>query len=283
MILVTGATGTIGRALVPQLLAARARVRVLTRDPARARALWGGEVDVAAGDFADPASLARSLEGVASVFLLTAPGPTVAAHDAAMAAAVGASRAEQIIKLSAYGADEKELAASAWHRAGEDAVIATGRRWTMLRPAGFDSNVLPWAANVRAGTPIEVSTGKGKHAVVDPRDVAAVAVRALTTSEHDGRAYTLTGPDGLDAYEQVAILSAALGRPIATRDITVEQAAAKIRAAGAPEEFVAAVHGGLTFLREGRAAAPTGDVAAVLGRPAGSFAGWVRDHLNAFR
>ncbi|WP_437590915.1 NAD(P)H-binding protein [Sorangium sp. So ce1000] len=283
MILVAGATGTIGRALVPQLLAARADVRVLTRDPARARALWGSDVEVACGDFTDAPSLGRALEGVDRVFLNTAPGPTVAEHDSAMAAAVMRSRVEQIVKLSAYGAEQKELTASGWHRAGEEAVIATGRRFTLLRPAGFHSNVLGWAASVRAGAAIEISTGRGKHAVVDPRDIAAVAARALTSGDHDGRAYTLTGPVGLDAHEQVALLAEALGRPIATQDVTVEHATAKMRAAGAPEAFVAAVLEGLTFLRDGRAGAPTGDVAAILGRPPRSFAAWVRDHLDAFR
>lgn len=283
MILVAGATGTIGRALIPQLLAARADVRVLTRDPARARALWGSDVEVACGDFTDAPSLARSLEGADRVFLLTAPGPTVADHDRAMAAAVVRSRVEQIVKLSAYGAEQEDLIASSWHRAGEEAVIATGRRFTLLRPAGFHSNALAWAPSVRAGAPIEVSTGTGKHAIVDPRDVAAVAARALTSNDHDGRAYTLTGPAGLDAHEQIAILAEALGRPIAAEDVTVEHATAKMRAAGAPEAFVAAVVQGLTFLRDGRASAPTDDVAAVLGRPPRPFAAWVRDHLDAFR
>ncbi len=163
-------------------------------------------------------------------------------------------------------------------------MIATGRRFTLLRPAGFHSNVLAWAPNVRAGAPIEISTGTGKHAIVDPRDVAAVAARALTSNDHDGRAYTLTGPTGLDAHEQIAILAEALGRPIAAEDVTVEHATAKMRAAGAPGSVRrGGRQQGLTFLRDGRASAPTDDVAAVLGRPPRPFAAWVRDHLDAFR
>jgi uncharacterized protein YbjT (DUF2867 family) len=284
MILLTGATGTIGRALVPELRALNIEARAMTREPERAESRLGKDVDIVNGDFADPSSLAKALDGVDTLFLLTAPGPTVAMHDTAMLAAVKTSRVEKIVKLSAFGVEvDPPLKSSAWHRPGERAVIDSGLAWTLLRPAGFASNALGWAPVIRAGGAIQVTTGHGKHAFIDPRDVAAVAARALTSPDHDGQAYTLTGPASIDTDEQVAILARALGRSIETAHVTPVIAGEGMRAAGMPDVFVDAVVEGLTHVREGRAAARTDSVEKVLGRAPRSFEDWARDHLSSFR
>jgi uncharacterized protein YbjT (DUF2867 family) len=158
--------------------------------------------------------------------------------------------------------------------------MASGRRWSLLRPAGFASNALAWAPAIRAGAPIAIATGEGRHAVIDPRDVAAVAAAALRGRELG--AVTLTGPEALTGADQVAILARALGRPLEVEAITPALAAERMRAGGAPAAFADSVLGGLEYVRADRAAAVTDDVRRILGRPPRSFDAWARDHAAAF-
>ncbi|WP_146650982.1 NAD(P)H-binding protein [Labilithrix luteola] len=289
MILVTGATGTIGRLLLAELRG-KAEVRAMTRDPEKARAALGalGEtIELVRGDYDDARTLTSALEGASSLFLLAAPGPTVSDHDRAMMNAVAAAGAKRsltkVVKLSALGADASPLLrAGAWHQPGERAVRESGLAWTILRPGGFASNALGWAASLRSGTEIEVATSDGRHGVIDPRDVAAVAARALLSNELDGRGFTLTGPEAISTPDQLAILGEALGRPVVMKLVTPDHAADKMASFGVPAPFVEAVREGHGFVRSGRAAELTGSVAEILGRPARSFRTWVNDHLAAF-
>lgn len=289
MILVTGATGTIGRSLITELRG-KAKVRAMTRDPEKARTTLGvlaEAVELVRGDYDDARSLASALDGVSSVFLLAPPGPTVVDHDRAMMNAASASDAratlEKVVKLSAFGADATPLLrAGAWHQPGERAVRDSGLAWTVLRPAGFASNAFGWAAALRGGTPIEVATSHGRHGVIDPRDVAAVAARALLSSDLDGGAFTLTGPEALSTPDQLAILGEALERPILVKLVTPDHAADKMAGLGVPSPFVEAMREGYGFVRSGRAAELTESVARILGRPARSFQSWVADHRSAF-
>ncbi|WP_437515633.1 SDR family NAD(P)-dependent oxidoreductase [Sorangium sp. So ce1099] len=280
MILITGATGTIGREVVRQLVERGAPVRALTRDPAKAAAL-GREVDLVRGDFEEPASLRPALEGVEALFMLSAPGPSIAAHDLAMVDAAQKSGVKRLVKLSAFGADLPSRIGD-WHRAGEHAVRTSGLAWTLLRPVGFASNVLQWAAAIRAGGVVPISTGDGRQGIIHPGDVAAVAVAALTSAHHDGSTYTLTGPELLSARDQVASLARALGRSIETTDVPPDRLREQMLAAGAARELAETVFEGVSFLREGKAAALSDDVEAVLGRKPLRFEAWVRENLAAF-
>ncbi len=151
MILVTGATGTIGSDVVRQLAARGAKVRALTRDPAKARVPAG--VEVVRGDYGDPASLDAALSGATAVFLLRPPGPDEG-QDAALADAARTAGAERLVKLSAIGTGDPDSGPSAqWHLAGERAVRDSGLAWTVLRPSSFASNTLTWLQALRAGEP----------------------------------------------------------------------------------------------------------------------------------
>lgn len=278
MILVTGATGTIGRHLIAEL-ASKAPVRALSREPERARAIFSPEVTVVRGDFGDPASLASALDGIDALFLLSAPGPSVAEHDLAMLRAVKGSSVKKIVKLSAFGADASPvLRAGSWHQPGERAVMESGLAWTLLRPTAFMTNRLAWASSLRAGTPVEVATAHGRHAVIDPRDVAAAAAAALLTGAHEGRGYTLTGPEALSAPEELALIAEAIGRPVSIEGVTPDVAADRLAKVGVPAGFVDAVREGYGFVRSGRAAEVTDAIPQILGRPARSFATWLSEN-----
>lgn len=280
MILVTGATGTIGSELVRQLVARGTSVRAMTREPGRRQPT--ADVIVTQGDFEDPASLRRATEDVREVFLLSAPGPRVPAHDRAMVDAAVEAGVRKIVKLSAIGSTDQGMPGN-WHAAGEQAVRESGLAWTILRPAGFASNALRWVPAIRAGQAIPNLTGSGVHAFVDPRDVAAVAAEALRSPDHDGQIYTLTGPELLSVPDQVRQLSEVLGgRELAVSDVPLEIAAEQMRAAGMDEAVVSVAIRGAELIRSGGDKTLTADVERVLGRPAGTFRGWAESNRAAF-
>ncbi|MEV0759824.1 SDR family oxidoreductase [Nocardia sp. NPDC050435] len=281
MILVTGATGTIGSEIVRQLAADGGKVRAVTRDPARARVPAG--VEVVRGDYTDAASMAAAMTGAEAVFLVSVLGPDDLDADRALVATARDAGVRRVVKLSAIGTGEPGLGDfSTWHLPGENAVRDSGLEWTILRPSSFASNTLSWADPIRAGQPVPNLTGTGIQGVIDPRDVAAVAVHALRTSEHAGRLYTLTGPELLSGPDQAAILGAALGRRLEVADIPHADAAEHMRAAGMSARFVEGALAGQAYIRAGGNAVLTADVATVLGRPPHTYAAWAAANVAAF-
>ncbi|OIJ84943.1 NAD(P)-dependent oxidoreductase [Streptomyces sp. MUSC 14] len=281
MILVTGATGTTGSEVVLQLAARGEKVRALTRDPARARVPAG--VETVRGDFTDPDSLAVAMAGMTAAYLVSPPGPG-AAHDAALVAAARAAGVRRLVKLSAIGTDEPEAGpSSAWHGEGERAVRESGAEWTVLRPSSFASNTLAWAEAVRRGEPVPNMSANGASGVIDPRDIAEVAVRALLDAGHAGRTYTLTGPEAISVPDQVAVLAEVLGRPLTARNLSEDETLDFLRTAwGMDEARAQGVLTGIAYLRDGRNAIVTHDVPEVLGRPARAFGEWAEEHKEAF-
>ncbi|WP_039829091.1 NAD(P)H-binding protein [Nocardia testacea] len=281
MILITGATGTIGSELVRLLSAGGERVRALTRNPGTASVPAG--VEVVHGDYTDVPGVARAMTGAESVFVLGLLGPEYIETDRALIRAARDAGARRIVKLSAIGTGDPALGrVGTWHLPGEEAVRDSGVDWTVLRPSSFASNTLAWAPAIRAGLPVSNLTGSGAQGVVDPRDVAAVAAEALLSSAHAGRVYTLTGPELLTAHDQAAALAAALGHSVEVADIAESAAREHMLAAGATTEFADGALAGQAFVRAGGNAVVTGDTPEVLGRPSRTYTDWVADHISAF-
>ncbi|WP_433891089.1 NAD(P)H-binding protein [Streptomyces sp. CA-111067] len=285
MILVTGATGTIGSHVARQLTERGVPFRAMSRRERPdgvpgldgAPGPDGAQPDWIRADFDDPASLATALTDIETVFLVTAPPTPTAAHDLALlTAARAAGSVRRIVKLSAIGTGEQFDGATvgAWHHAAEQAIEASGLAWTMLRPPSFASNVLFYRALIHAGEPIPNLVGDARQAIVDPRDVAAVAVAALTGDAHDGQRYTVTGPELLTFADQAAVLERVLER--------VLQRPVKVADAPGPDAVPAAIVTEIGWARAGGAAYVTDHVRQVLGRPAGTFEQWVRDHRESF-
>ncbi|MBY8872450.1 NAD(P)H-binding protein [Micromonospora sp. PLK6-60] len=280
MILVTGATGTIGGEVV-QLLTGRGEpVRAMTRNPARATLPAG--VEVVRGDFDDPESLAKAATGVEALFLLDAPGPWIAQHDRAMLAAARAAGVRRVVKLSAIGTGEQAAKVGDWHLPGEQELGSSDAEWTVLRPSSFASNALRWAPAIRAGQPIPNPNGTGMQGIVDPRDVAEVAVRTLLSEEHVGQVLTLTGPELLSVPELAVRLGEVLGRTVATVDVSLDAYRERMLAGGLDPVFVEIAVNGAKLVEEGGNAQLTDEVAQVLGRPPRTFAVWAYDHRDAF-
>ena len=233
MILILGATGTVGSALVRELASKDAAFRVLLRSLGRMP--FPPKTQIVTGDLADAASLPAAFHGVERVFLLTPPVETMvplqrAALDAARHAGV-----RQIVKLSIVGVrPDASTHLGRWH-AETDALVREFPSWTILCPHSFMQNTLAFAPAVRAENCFYAPTGGAAFPLVDARDVAAVAAECLTTDDHAGETYVLTGPEAVD-YDRVAHeIGDAIGRKVRFVDVPAEAGKQGMRAAGYPE------------------------------------------------
>ncbi|MFE4263150.1 NAD(P)H-binding protein [Streptomyces sp. NPDC056883] len=278
MILVTGATGRIGREVLRRLPADQA-VRVLARNPDRVTGA-PGTAEIVQGDYGDSQSLTRALRGVRAAFLVTS---RVGDDDVRFVRAAVSAGVRHVVKLSAAAVADPGAndVITRWQRANEDLVRGSGMEWTLLRPRAFMSNALAWAESVRAQHVVRAQYGSSPNACVDPRDVADVAVRALTEAGHAGRTYTLTGPEPITAAQQTAQLAELLGRPLRFEELGADQARAAL-GARYPHDLVEALLAGAERQRAGAKARMDEAVPALLGRPAACFRVWARDHLGSF-
>jgi uncharacterized protein YbjT (DUF2867 family) len=276
MILVTGATGTVGRHVLRLLSDRGVPARAMTRDPVRVPR--SPAVEPVRADFTDPASLRAAVAGVEAVFLVTVPPVPTAEHDLALLDAARTAGVGRIVKLSAIGTGERigPDEVGTWHRVAEDALRASGITWTVLRPSSFASNVL------RTATPAPDLTGPARQGVIDPRDVAAVAVEALTGPGHAGRTYPLTGPELLTFRDQLDIVERVLGRPVPSVEEPPDATRKRMLGFGMPTAAVDAMLTGIAWAWAGHNAVLTDDVRRVLGRPPGTVEAWTRDHRDAF-
>ncbi|WP_306944057.1 NAD(P)H-binding protein [Streptomyces phaeochromogenes] len=279
MILVTGATGTVGREVVRRLPAGL-RVRIMVRDPAKAAGV-SSAVETVAGDFEDPRSLARAVAGVRTAFLVTTR--VAGDHDSRFVGAARTAGVQRVVKLSAAAVLDRRAddLITRWQRAGEELLRASGMEWTLLRPRAFMSNSLAWAASVRSERTVRALYGTSANACVDPADVAEVAVRALAEEGHAGRAYTLTGPQALTAAGQTQQLGRLLGVRLHFEELSRGEARAGL-ARRYPAPVVEALLESAERQRAGAKAQVEDTVRTVTGRPAGSFRGWATGHLEAF-
>lgn len=281
MILLTGATGHIGRHLVDEISRRATQFRILVRDPARAEGL-SSRAERVVGDLTDPASLKPALDGVDALFLLV-PGlavePAADAVLAAVAAGVG-----RIVLLSSFNVlGEPMPAMGRWHHEREEIVRGCGIPATILRPGGFMTNALEWAPAIHSGTPVFDPTGPGRYAPIDPADIAAVAALALTEDGHAGQAYCLTGAETFTVAEQVSALGAAIGREVRVETAsTPEQAVHSRYPNGAPPALAAAILEGFTLMRADTVGLRTDTVERLLGRPARTFAQWCVENAGEF-
>jgi uncharacterized protein YbjT (DUF2867 family) len=282
-VLVTGATGNVGGHVVSQLRERGASVRAFVRDPERAAHRLGRDVELAVGDFADAASLRRALHGIDYVFLTSADGPDSVAHETAVIDTAGAAWIQRIVKLSAVGAEiGSPVAFSDAHARIERHLRDGAVPWVILHSSFFMSNLLTSADTIRRDGRIVAPAGDAKIAMIDPRDVAAVAVEALLGDGHEGQVYVLTGPRAVTYADVAADLSAALGREIVYVNVPDEAARAAMLESGAPDWLADAL--GVLFgeLRRGIAAQTSDAVRTLTGREPRPFAEFARDHRTVF-
>ncbi|MEU0716918.1 NAD(P)H-binding protein [Streptomyces lavendulocolor] len=271
MTLVTGATGTVGRQVVAELLRLGRPVRALTRDPAKAD-LPGG-VEVVRGDLTDPEGLTAALDGVSGLHLITFGGEYFAPLETG----------PRIVELAREaGVRRVTVLNGGGPTPLEDAVRASDLPWTVVMPVEFMANALEWADGIRTRDEVcEPFTGR-LSAMVHEGDIGAVAAVALTEDGHAGQEYLVTGPELLTVRDKADAIAAARGRAVRLVELSEAEAVARWRAEGRPQDvidFLLEVYGDTP--PEGRTVLDT--VQKVTGRPARTFVDWARAHAGAFR
>jgi uncharacterized protein YbjT (DUF2867 family) len=282
MLLVTGGTGNIGRELVRELDAGQSEFRVFVRDPRRATGLPKRALRVL-GDLDDMSTYAPALDGVDRLFLLV-PGIGID-HTRDMVAAARVAGVGRIVLLSSYNVMGDPMPAMGrWHHERETIVRDSGIPYSILRPGGLMTNALEWAPAIRTGGIVDDPTGPGRYAPVDPADVAAVAAVLLTEDGHEGKEYYVTGEELFTIAEQVAVISAVVGRDIQVREAaTPQEAVASRYPNGAPAALADAILEGFTLMRQDTTGFRTDTVQRLLHRRPRTFADWCARNLDAFR
>jgi uncharacterized protein YbjT (DUF2867 family) len=269
MIFVTGATGKVGRNVVAGLLERGVAVRALVRDPAAAG--LPDDVEVTSGDLSDPHGFAEHLQGVEAVFLVW---PFLTAEGAAAVVETLARHRRRIVYLSAEAAGGRP---DSFWAAVEQAIERSADQWSFLRPTGFAANTLMWADQIRASGVVRWPYGGAARSLIHERDIAAVAVRALTEDGHAGARYVLTGPEAITQAEQARAIGEAIGRDVRWEELS--RADAERRLAGRIPD--SALDTWASFVETPEIVTST--VEEVAGAPARHFSEWARDHAEAFR
>jgi uncharacterized protein YbjT (DUF2867 family) len=285
-ILVTGATGTVGRQVVGRLVQAGQQVRAVTRNP-KAAGLPAG-VQLVEGDLLHPDTVAPAFQGVDKLYLFPVAATAQETVDLAVRAGV-----RRIVVLSS-GAVEAGMDAE-FHLPVERAVEQSGLEWTHVRPGEFSANKLAmWGPSIRAESVVHEPFPDNPGTPIHEADIAAVAVTALLEDGHAGKAYHISGPEKLTQREQVAAIAEAIGREIRYNVVTREEALRFYQvqggwaAANAPfllgfEPYSEEAEPDFTMEELVDMMQPVPGVEEATGRPARTFAQWARDHAGDFR
>ncbi len=275
MIVVTGATGNVGRPLVQALVEAGEQVTAVSRRISAADVPPGVRHHQA--DLTEPEHLKPALDGAEALFLLTSGDFLAAGGDLAAALdVVRGAGVRRVVLLSSQGVGTGDHPAAL-----EDAVRASGLNWTMLRPGGFHSNTLQWADTIRTRREVAAPFGDIALPTVDPADIAEVAAVVLREPGHEGAVHELTGPAPVSPRQQTAAIGEALGERVRFVEQTRAQAREQMLRF-LPEPVVEST---LTMLGTPAAALQrvSPEVERLLGRPARSYAEWAARNAGAFK
>jgi uncharacterized protein YbjT (DUF2867 family) len=275
MLLITGASGNVGGELARALVSGDEPIRGLVREGS---ATLPDGVEPVVGDLNDAASMSAVVDGVRAVFLLSGypdmPGLLAVMREAGV---------EHVVLLSSGAVERGETtnAVTRYNMVSEAAVIDSQAPYTILRPSGYMSNALQWVDQIRSGDIVQEPFADVLIAAIDPFDIAAVAARALTSPEHRGRVYRLTGPEAILPADRVRILGAVLDRDLRLEPLPDDVARAQMEES-MPTPMVDAF---FRYFADGTyddsRVLPT--VREVTGAEPRTFEQWARTHANAFR
>jgi uncharacterized protein YbjT (DUF2867 family) len=280
MILITGASGNVGKEVLKQITQTGMEVRAAFQSVSKAAGAPSG-VEIVSVDYNQAETLQTALKGVDRVFLVGPPTAQLTALERNAMEVIAQSDVRQVVKLSAMGG--REAVFPRQHAQSEEYIQATGVPYTFLRPNGFMQNMVNYnAPTINTQSAFYGSEGDGRVSHIDIRDVAAVAVKVLAEDGHVGKTYTLTGPEALTNKEIAQILSQELGRQIRFVNLPAAQLKEALLSAGVPEWNADALLDLQRLYREGKAATVTRDVEEILGRNPISFAQFFRDYRSDF-
>jgi uncharacterized protein YbjT (DUF2867 family) len=283
MILVTGASGNNGAEVVKQLSASGARVRAMSRRPHERIGEGSPGVEFVMAEFDDPASLRRALDGAESAFLVTNSSERVQAQQLSFMEAARAVGVRRIVYVSQLHATrDSPVRFLRYHAVVEDAIAASGMAFTNLRPNLYMQGLLGFRSSIASEGRFFAPAGDSRISIVDVRDIAAIAVLALTEAGHEGKTYDITGPEALTHSEMATQLSNALGRQVTFVDIPETAMREALLGFGIPEWQADGLIEDYAHYRRGEASTISTSVRDVTGHPPHSFADFARDYKQMF-
>jgi uncharacterized protein YbjT (DUF2867 family) len=285
MILVTGASGKVGQHVVRELAARKEKPRLFLRDPAKGAQFKGLYSDVAQGDFDKPDTVAKALQGIDAVFLLTPVDQRQTAWEKAFIDAAKTAAVKRVVYLSAIGAaPDSPMALGRAHAEVEAYLKASGIPWTILQPNGFTQNFLNDVAAIRAQGAFYYPAGDAARvSFIDTRDIGTAAAVALLEDTHAGKTYVLTGPDPVTYREAAALIGKARGKPVKYVAVSEEDAKKAMLGAGMPEWFVNDLIALQRLFKAGRCAAVTTDLPRLLPDVPYTVDDFAKDYAAQFR
>jgi uncharacterized protein YbjT (DUF2867 family) len=283
MILVVGATGTNGKEVVQRLSATGQAVRALVRGPDKAEELNLPNVERVKGDLDDPPSVEAAMKGVDKAFVVTAVDPRAARWCQTVYDAAQKAGARHVVKFSGMGAGpDSRSEIMREHGLSDQRLIESGLAYTILRPNSFYQNMLWSAGSIKGAGEFYLPLGDAKQSLVDVRDIAAVAVAALTAKGHEGKVYDITGPQALSMSDVAATISRVLGRPVKYVSVPLQAAEDSMRASGMPAWNASAVRELYGVFATGQYARTTDTIEKVTGKKPITLEQFVREFAGAF-
>jgi uncharacterized protein YbjT (DUF2867 family) len=285
MILVTGATGTNGVEIVKLLSRSDVRCRALVRNPEKISTLSDlPGVEVVQGDLSRPESLPPALDGVDRALLCSSIAPDLAELQGNFVRAAKRAGVHHIVKFSGMDADPHcEWRFLRWHGIAEQDLEESGLAFTHLQPNQFMQVYLRFQVTIASQGKFYAASKDSRVSPVDVRDIAAVAVAALTGTGHEGKKYVITGPEALTYFDVADKLSAAIGKKVAYVDVPLEAAKQAILDTGAPAWFAEGQAEQFRFRWQGKQSRVTSTIADVAGMKPTSFEDFAREYASYFR
>lgn len=283
-ILVTGATGTIGSYVIDQLLEKGADFTALARNETKARTLNEKGIKTVIGDFQDPLSIEKALQGMDKVFLLSVTSPDIPGLQANVTDAAKKAGIRHIVKISAHGASpDSGIGIARFHAQAEDYIRKSGIPFTFLQPQAFMQNLIFDSGTIREDNAIYAQAGEGKVAMIDARDIASAAVEALLNKGHEGKTYVLTGPEAISYRHIAGVFTKALGKNVKYVPVTSVQARQSMLESGMPAWLVEDLVAVSAQHAAGLAAEVSPDLKKVTGRNGFTIDEFVNDFIHIFR
>jgi len=284
MILVIGGTGNIGSEVVRLLVEKGADFKVLARDKTKAAESLPAGVEIVEGDLQQPETIDAAMQSVDKMFLVTPLHLEQVSMKSTAIQAAKRAGVNHIVMSTGIGAgSDAGVEIGRWHGVNQDEVMATGIAFTFLQPGFFMQNILMFADSIRANGEFYLPLGDSKVSFVDARDIAAVAVTALTEKGHENQTYPITGGQALDCNELCSILSEVTGKEVRYVDVPLDAAKQGMMGAGLPEKLADMMNELYALGPDGHLAYIMDTVEKVSGRPPRTFRQFAEDYSEALK
>jgi len=283
MILITGASGNVGKTVAQEVAKSGAKHRAMYRSATEAAKAPAG-TETAIADFARPETLGAALNGVESVYLVCSPIPELVQLESNMIDMCVAAGVKHVVQSSALGAGDYDKSFPSWHRRVEDKLRSTRLTWTILRPNSFHQNVAAFfAPTIHSQGVFYSSMRDAKNSFIDVRDIAVVAAKALAGGEHAGKIYELNGPEAIDYTELARKISKVAGREVKYLDIPMEAQKKAMLKQGMPEWQVTALLDLQQYYLNGKGGETDGLLQKLLGRAPITMDKFLAENAHEFR